>query len=261
MKILLLTILAISIMIWPLRAGSTSSGSPESRTPILVELFTSEGCSSCPPADRFLQQLDQQPIAGAEIIVLSEHVDYWNHIGWRDPYSDHFYSERQDEYGRHFGLDSVYTPQMVVDGSSEFVGSNVRRAQSALEKAAGRPKIAVHLSSLVTDSRAIHVHVETGRLEPSFSASAADVFVALALNHAESQVSSGENAGHRLTHTAVVRSLTKIGSLKAGQILAKDVDLGFEPRTGAHNLRVVAFVQEPRQGRVLGAAWQRASAQ
>ncbi len=261
MNILLPTILAIAIMTWPLRSGSAPTGSSGSRTPVLVELFTWEGFSSCPPADRFLQQLDQQPIAGAEMIVLSEHVDYWNHIGWKDPYSDHFYSERQDEYGRHFGLDSVYTPQMVVDGSSEFVGSNVRLAQRALEKAAGRPKIAVHLSSLVTDSHTIHVHVETGRLEPSFGAPAADVFVALALNHAESQVSSGENAGNRLTHTAVVRSLTKIGSLKAGQILAKDVDLAFEPRTGGHNLRVVTFVQEPRQGRVLGAASQQASAQ
>ena len=89
------------------------------------------------PADLFLEKLDHQPVAGAEMIVLSEHVDYWNHIGWRDPYSAHLYSERQSVYGKRFGLDRVYTPQMVVDGSSEFVGSNPALADKAFAKALG----------------------------------------------------------------------------------------------------------------------------
>jgi len=252
--VVVLVIGAAMLAFAPLRLYSAGAGS-NVRTPMLVELFTSEGCSSCPPADKFLQTLDGQPIPGAEIIVLSEHVDYWNHIGWKDPYSASLYSQRQSAYAKRFGLDSVYTPQMVVDGTSEFVGSNSGQAEKALRKALGAPKLPVHLSSISADaSNTLHAHLETGTLDSSFGLREAEVYVAVALSRAESQVSAGENSGHKLTHVSVVKSLTKIGALKQGQVLTQDVRLTLEPGSDARKLRLIAFVQEPRQGRVLGAA-------
>ena len=247
-------LVVLSVTAWMLARGSDSVSEVRGRTPVLVELFTSEGCSSCPPADRFLEKLDRQPVAGAEMIVLSEHVDYWNHIGWKDPYSAHLYSERQSIYGKRFGLDSVYTPQMVVDGSSEFVGSNSNLADQAFAKALGVRKISVHVSLISADPSGVLVHLDTGALEPSFGAREAEVEIAVALSRAESQVSSGENAGHRLAHVSVVRSLTKVGVLKRGQGLSQDVHLNLGAAPESDDLRLIAFVQEPQQGKVLGAA-------
>ena len=193
-------LVVLSVTAWTLAPESDSVSEVRGRTPELVELFTSEGCSSCPPADLFLEKLDHQPVAGAEMIVLSEHVDYWNHIGWKDPYSAHLYSERQSVYGERFGLDSVYTPQMVVDGSSQFVGSNPALADEAFAKTLSVPKISVRLSLLSADPSGVYVHLDTGALEPSLDAREAGVQLAVALSRAESQVSSGENAGHRLAH-------------------------------------------------------------
>ena len=247
-------LVVLSVAAWMLAWGSDSVSEVKGRTPVLVELFTSEGCSSCPPADRFLEKLDRQPVAGAEMIVLSEHVDYWNHIGWKDPYSAHVYSERQSLYGKRFGLDSVYTPQMVVDGSSQFVGSSPALADEAFAKALSVPKISVHLSLLSAGPSGVHVHLDTGALQPSFGAREAEVEIAVALRRAESQVSSGENAGHRLAHVSVVRSLMKVGVLKRGQGLSQDLLLNLGPASECHDLRLIAFVQEPQQGNVLGAA-------
>src|ERR1700751_5468568 len=119
------------------------------RVPVLLELFTSEGCSSCPPADRLLQILDEkQPVAGADLIVLSEHVDYWDRLGWRDPFSSPQYSARQQDYTNRYNFDGVYTPQLVVDGQFGFVGSDARAASSAIQKAIREPKIPIDISNL-----------------------------------------------------------------------------------------------------------------
>jgi len=227
---------------------------------VLVELFTSEGCSSCPPADALLQQLERwQPVAGAQLIVLSEHVDYWNHDGWTDPYSSHFFTERQNAYSDHFRLATVYTPQMVVDGNREFLGSDGRLALQACQKAVGLRKIPVRISSVSQDNPAtLRAHIEADALDESYKLKQADIYVVVALNSTESQVAGGENKGRHLNHVAVVQSLTKIGSVKKGKSFAQDVRLKLEPRTDPGRVRVIAFVQESGQGQVLGAALQRA---
>jgi hypothetical protein len=220
--------------------------------PIVVELFTSEGCSSCPPADALLQKFDRQPYPGAQLIVLSEHVDYWNHIGWRDPFSAAAFSERQSSYGAKLGLESVYTPQMVVDGTEEFVGSSSDDARKAFERVAAEAKVPVRISAVDVRNDLLKAHLETGELPAQFAA--ADVVLAVALDHAESQVQSGENSGRRLTHVAVVRSLTRVGSITSGQSFVGDAAIKVQPGTDPAKLRVIAFLQQPGPGRILGAA-------
>jgi hypothetical protein len=221
---------------------------------ILVELFTSEGCSSCPPADALLRQLDRtQPVPGAQLIVLSEHVDYWNHIGWADPFSSSFFSNRQAEYARHFGLDGPYTPQMIVDGTSQLVGNDRRAAQAAMEKAREASKIQIRLSDVSWNGAGtLRAHLEAGPFAGKDSAQA-DVFFAAALDHAESQVLRGENEGRRLIHVAVVLRLIKVGTLEKGGSFSRDVQIALARGQDPTNLRAIAFVQERGPSRVLGA--------
>jgi len=222
--------------------------------PVLVELFTSEGCSTCPPADRFLGALDGQPIPGTEIIVLSEHVDYWDHLGWKDPYSSRELTERQEMYARQFKLASAYTPQMVVDGVHQLSGADAKEASTALRDAVARPKAGLSITNTSAESSRIRARIECAALSSSQMPGSLDVYVALALNRAENQVTRGENANHHLTHTAVVRKLARIGKMKAGESFSHDVDLKIDDKTTPDNLRVVTFLQDPSSGKVFGAA-------
>jgi hypothetical protein len=217
--------------------------------PILVELFTSEGCSSCPPAETFLRTLDTtQLITGAQLIVLEEHVDYWDDQGWQDPFSSHAFTVRQTDYVKRLHLNSgPYTPQMVVDGNEAFVGSDRAQAGRALAKAVASPKVNVEILSPHVENGKVLAHVKVADVS-----SKADVFLALALDHAQSQVLRGENGGRRLEHVAVVKRLTIVGGVAKGESFSKDVMITLDHPGQAY--RLIAFVQEAGEGKVLGAA-------
>jgi hypothetical protein len=224
-------------------------------TPVLVELFTSEGCSSCPPADVFVQKLDQlQPIANAQLIVLSEHVDYWDHDGWKDPNSSSALTDRQAAYERALGLSTPYTPQIIVDGAGEMHFSDAPQIERALRQAAATPKIAMRLEGVSVDlanQALLRAHVVADKNTDKHNA---EVYLAVALDHVDSQVLRGENGGRHLAHTAVVQQLVRIGKLERGQGFEQDVQIKLNPGISAQNLRVIAFVQVPGPGRMLGAA-------
>jgi hypothetical protein len=232
-------------------SGPTSGAVP--RNPVLIELFTSEGCSSCPPADALLAQLDRfQPVHTADLIVLSEHVDYWDDIGWKDPYSSRQFSLRQTDYARRFRLGEPYTPQMIVDGNVQLVGSDERQAVQAIQNAAKVDKFRISLSApRLEGNNSLTVHVEIGAMPAEPKHMSGQVWIALADESDQSNVKRGENAGRVLTHVAVVRTLTHVGMVESNTTFSKDLTVS----TGSanlQNLRVVAIVQESAVGRVLG---------
>ena len=226
-------------------------------TPILIELFTSEGCSSCPPADAWLQHLDgSQPIPGAQAIVLSEHVDYWNHDGWKDPYSSSLMTDRQSAYVRALGISSPYTPQVIVGGKTELRLDDQQQVNQVLLKAAKAPQLPVSISAIRVEGNSpgvLRAHIVADGTSEKRNA---DIYAAVALDHAESQVLRGENGGRRLTHAAVVEELMKIGRVERGKVFSQDIQENLKPGMDPKNLRLVVFVQEPDLGSVLGASEQ-----
>ena len=254
-KLSLIALLLIGIAGAPLGHAAEISSTPAT---VLLELFTSEGCSSCPPADRLLETLDRTDlIAGAEAIVLSEHVDYWDRLGWKDPFSSPQYSDRQYDYSRKFHLDGVYTPQLVVDGHIQLVGSDRSGAMAAIDRARHEQKIVVAISNVARTGTQVSARIGLAAKQPQFNARTAALYVALADNRDESQVARGENAGRALTHVAVVRSLTQIGTIGLDSPFDKDVTFSSQPGVGTNGLRMVAFLQDTVSGQILGAALQK----
>ena len=254
-------VLALLVLVTPMgfsRAVASDAPERDAGSPVLIELFTSEGCSSCPPADALLMKLDgSQPIAGAQAIVLSEHVDYWNHDGWKDVYSSSFFTDRQEEYVRRLGVREPYTPQMVIDGAAQMNGSDAGAVGRAIESARSHAKIPVRISSVdLADPKTIRVHLAVDALPADFKAGKAEIFVAVALNHAESHVSAGENKGRDIRHVAVAESISKVGTVEKGKNFDRDVVVKVKSPLDRGNLRLIAFVQEADAGEVLGAALQ-----
>jgi hypothetical protein len=239
-----------------LAAGSlvaqAASNSPAHRQPVLVELFTSEGCSDCPPADALLARLDrEQFVPNADAIVLSEHVTYWNHEGWRDPFSMPAIDERQRGYVYHFGLQSSYTPQAVVDGALQVVGNSADALTQAIEQAAKTPKEPLTIENLhwVNGGVDFSVHVQPD--------SGAKLEAALAEDATHREVTSGENAGRTLHHVAVVRAMKDFGSKALDGRTLRLADSGLSQGDDARlPLRLVVFVADRKSGHVLAVAEQ-----
>jgi hypothetical protein len=240
-------------------AHNPAAAPPADVHPVVVELFTSEGCSSCPPADMFLEKLDRdQPIQGAQLIVMSEHVTYWDQEGWKDPNSAQAFTDRQNSYESALGKKDPFTPQMIVDGDQELTlttpGPHVKQV---LEQARDEAKIPVQITGVAVDPgdpSVLRAHVDTGENSTKHNA---DVYLALALNHVESQVLKGENGGRHLVHVAVVQRIVKVGKLPKGKSFAEDIQVKLTPKDDPKNLRVVAFVQDSGPGKILGAALQK----
>ncbi len=223
------------------------SGSGE-KTPVLLELFTSLGCSSCPPADKLLAEIDrEQPINGGRLIVLSEHVDYWNNPAWSDPFSSTTYTQRQRVYDSRFGVE-VYTPQLVVDGTTALVGSSWPKAENAIKQALHAPTIPVHVTAVRSEGKA-QVDIDAG---PNSIGKKAVLFLVLAHDHAESHVGGGENAGRTLSEVAVAYSLREIANIEPGSIFQKSLSIALPEGSKAGGTRVIAFARRSDTTQIIG---------
>jgi len=237
-----------------LAAGATLTFESEPASgsiPVLLELFTSEGCSSCPPADQLLEEIDRmQPVHGADLIVLSEHVDYWNHLGWTDPYSSRAFTDRQQAYASHFQTEDIYTPELIVDGFRSLVGSNWPKAKQAINDALRRPKVPVVVTAKRNEST-VQVRVE---VVPDSMKSPAVIYLVVAYDRARSQVARGENAGRNLSHVAVAYSIREIGTIKPQSKFERDLSAPLPRNSRLGDARVIAFVQKSGTAEIIGVA-------
>lgn len=227
------------------QAAGPGAAPASARKSVVVELFTSEGCSSCPPADQLLGRLRQEANAnGAEVIPLGFHVDYWNSSSWSDRFSSAAYSRRQEDYARSFHIDGPYTPQMVINGEAEFVGSSAGHAYQAIAQAGAQaPAAEVEITPAGHDSVVVKVK----------SSQPGDVLLAVTEDNLVTRVGGGENDGRTLRHSAVVRDFRRVGQVKDGAFSAT-IPVTIRPDWKRDDLRVVAFVQDGGSERILGAA-------
>lgn len=226
---------------------TAQTAKPAKRKTVVVELFTSEGCSSCPSADVLLSRLRQEKMAeGVEVVPLGLHVDYWNYLGWTDRFSSEAYSLRQQKYAESFRINGPYTPQMVVDGAWQFTGSNSSQAHQAILEAAQRPQQAeIHIAPAQPDKWQIQATCAAG--VPG------EVMLAVTEDNLATKVRAGENGGRELRHAAVVRQLRSLGTVRDGNFNST-VSLNLPKDWKRDDLRIVVFVQNPATESIEGAA-------
>src|ERR1700744_3677836 len=235
-------------LIMLLAAPYKVSGAAGVHSPVLVELFTSEGCSSCPPADQLLARIQK---ADANAVVLSEHVTYWDGIGWRDPFSSQDSTERQNNYVQRMGLSSNYTPQMVVNGRYEFVGSDAGAAAQAFQRAASGASVRLTISDLKTTHNHVVFSLQTGPVNED-----AQVMVVLAQDEGIEHIAGGENGGHTLRHVQIARTIRQVARVKDGSAYVGSVSLDVPQAIAGEGWHLVPFLQQGPGGPILGVASQ-----
>lgn len=233
-------------------AQSASTAVNKSPTAAIVELFTSEGCSSCPPADALLRQIHlKQAPSGQLIIGISEHVTYWNSLGWKDPYSSPLFTERQSAYASRLSPEGSYTPQMVLNGRDQFVGSNGAALDRALRDDARRTHVDLRILTSTLSADGVDVKFSlSGQISKPL-----DVIAVLTDDADRSNVLRGENSGRLLQHVSVARSLTKVATVEGDTEKSIHLALpeGFQVAAGSGH-HIVLFAQEAHQGTITGAA-------
>jgi hypothetical protein len=218
-------------------------------------LFTSEGCSSCPPADAFLKQLDDADrVNDVDVIAIEEHVDYWDRLGWRDPFSSHDWTERQEQYERVFRHDGPFTPQFVVNGRRDFVGMSSREALQSIVEASTASAAELRLSPTDASPRSAEFSITIENAPPETHS--AVLLLAVTERGLSSNVLRGENQGRNLAHAPVLRSLTRVRIPKATQsaVMETKAKVALDPSWKRENLRFVIFLQDPKSLHMVGAA-------
>jgi len=235
-------VLAIFALGLTAATAQAQGGAPSSR-PIVVELFTSQGCSSCPPADAFLGELAKRP----NVLALGFHVDYWDYIGWKDPYASKLATQRQRLYAHAFDLSYVYTPQMVVNGEAQAVGSERGDVESALKKVSAHPAAGPSLSLALARDGALAVHIGAGKEET------ATVWLACFDREHKTPVTRGENAGSTLTNYRIVRHFEAIGIWKGAALDLEVPAAEMTEYVGGPDRGVAVLVQRGEVGPILAA--------
>jgi hypothetical protein len=242
---------------WPAHSSASSQAST-AKQPIIVELFTSEGCSSCPPADALLERLSEdQPFDGIEIIALEEHVDYWNNLGWADPFSSPDFSRRQEGYATTLPDGGVYTPQMIVDGRAQFIGGRNNEVRDQIRSAASHPKSRLLLTPISSNkprTRSFELRLDPS--SPALNSSSLNLWVAITEKNLHSEVTAGENSGHTLRHAPVVRQLRKLQSAPS-PFTPLHLTIDLRENWNPSNLTIVAFLAHPRSRQIQAAGFSR----
>ncbi len=252
-KILSFLLMVVSAFLLVFSTASTSNKkttisnkskiSNNKNNPVILELFTSQGCSSCPRADKLLEKYADME----NVVALSYHVDYWNRLGWKDPFSSAAFSQRQQQYSRVFRLNGVYTPQVVINGEKEMVGSDASKIAATLKKAYDTQSTA----HLTINNVSIGGNKATVNYSVTKNENKAILNIALIQNKITTSIKSGENGGIQLTNINVVRNFKSVPSLSES---TNNISIDLVAGIDKEDLSVALFLQDPKTLKIFAGA-------